>query len=103
QRHTPLLGNSTVAPRFNNLTATSTYVSGGRRSEYQTGSTRAFNVVVDYLVADSARTARTPGVLDRVLGVLPGFLQAGPIGALRSSVFRWNPSQLRITSALAKG
>src|SRR5690349_25082202 len=42
-------------------------------------------------------------MLDRVLGVLPGFLQAGPIGALRSSVFRWNPSQLRITSALAKG
>ena len=102
-RRTKPIGNTIFGPLLNNLSATSMYTDGGNRNEYQTGSTRNFNLSVDYLVADSARSARLPGYIDRVLGILPGFMQAGPIGALRNSVFRWNPSQLRFTSGLVRG
>ena len=102
-RRTTPIGHTIFGPLLNNLAVTSSYVDGGSRTEYQTGSTRNFSTSLDYLVADSARSARLPGLLDRVFGSLPGFLQAGPVGALRNSVFRWNPSQLRFTSGLVRG
>ncbi|HJQ19132.1 MAG TPA: hypothetical protein VJ867_02215, partial [Gemmatimonadaceae bacterium] len=101
-RRTTPVRNAILGPLLNNLSATSTYVDGGNRSEYQTANRHNFNFTVDYLVADSARSARLPGFLDDVLGLLPGFMQAGPIGALRNSVFRWNPTQLRVTSGLVR-
>ena len=68
-----------LGPLLNNLSATSSYVRGVDRTEYQDGQAHNFSVGLDYVVADdSART------LDRS----------------RTTRFRWNPTQLRLTSGV---
>jgi len=100
RRTTPLDGG-VLGPLFNNLSATSSYVTGVDRTEFQDGTSHNFTFALDYLVTgDSARTLRLPSWVDGALGALPSGLQAGPISALRNSVFRWNPTQLRITSGI---
>ena len=103
RRSSPIEGGI-LAPLLNNLSATSSYVSGVDRTEYQDGRAHNFNVTVDYLVTDdSARTIHLPGWFGGVLGALPSVLQAGPIDALKSSAFRWNPTQLRFTTGMLDG
>ncbi|HEY4129598.1 MAG TPA: cell surface protein SprA, partial [Gemmatimonadaceae bacterium] len=103
RRTTPIDGGM-LGPLVNNLSATSTYVTGIDRTEFQDGSSRNLTVAVDYTVTDdSARTTHVPSWIDGALGVLPQVLQAGPIGALRAANFRWNPTQFRITSGLVRG
>jgi hypothetical protein len=103
RRSTPVDGGP-LGPLLNNIGLTSTYVSGVDRTEYQDGKARNFSVSLDYLVTDdSARTLRLPGWADATLGALPTVLQAGPVGALRAGVFRWNPTQFRVTSGLLRG
>jgi hypothetical protein len=88
-----------IAPLINNLSATTSYVTGVDRTEYQDGNARNFTATVDYLVvSDSARAVGLPPWIDRLLGGLPGVLQAGPVTVLRATPFRWNPSQLRLTT-----
>jgi len=102
RRTTPLNGGI-LGPLLNNVSATSTYVTGVDRTEFQDGNSHNFTVAVDYLVTDdSARILRLPSWVDGTLGALPAVLQAGPIGALRSSAFRWNPTQFRITSGIVR-
>src|SRR6185437_166404 len=86
-RHTAPLGNGIVGAVVNNLSATSSYVTGVDRKEFQDGN---------------ARTLTLPNWLDGALGSLPGVLQAGPVNALRAGSFRWNPSQLRFTSGVVR-
>jgi hypothetical protein len=103
KRTAPLIEN-TFAPLINNLALTSSYVSGTNQNEYQTGRARSFTVGLDYVVTDdTARTAALPSWLDRALGSIPDALEQGPIRALRSSVFRWNPTQLRLSSGVVRG
>ena len=103
-RRTTPVASSIAGPLLNNLSATSTYVTGIDRTEFQDGNAHSFTVGIDYLVTDdTARTARLPGWIDGSLGLLPAILQAGPIGALRSTAFRWNPTQLRFTSGIVRG
>jgi hypothetical protein len=89
---------------LNNLSATSTYVTGVDRTEFQDGNANNFSASLDYLaISDSARTARVPSWIDGALGLLPQMIQSGPISALRSTSLRWNPTQFRITSGLVRG
>src|SRR5205823_5401215 len=70
-------------------------------TEYQDGNAHNFSASIDYLVAgDSARAFGLPSWIDAALGSLPSVLQAGPIAALRSTPFRWNPTQLRLTTGV---
>ncbi|HTI63654.1 MAG TPA: cell surface protein SprA [Gemmatimonadaceae bacterium] len=103
-RRTTPVTTALVGPLVNNLSATSTYVTGIDRTEFQNGNAHNFTFALDYLVTDdTARTARLPGWIDGSLGVLPAIVRAGPIDALRASTFRWNPTQLRITSGIVRG
>lgn len=102
RRTTPVDGG-VLGPLLNNLSLTSSYVTGIDRTEFQDGNSRNFTVALDYLVTDdSARTARLPSWVDGTLGALPAVLQAGPVSALRGSAFRWNPTQFRFTSGLVR-
>jgi hypothetical protein len=102
RRTTPINGG-VLGPLLNNVSATSSYVTGVDRTEFQDGNSHDFTFALDYLVTDdSARTLHLPSWVDGALGALPDALQAGPIGALRAGVFRWNPTQLRITSGIVR-
>ncbi len=81
RRTTPVNGG-VLGPLLNNLTATSSYVTGVDRTEYQDGDANHFAVGVDYLVTeDSARSLRLPSWHDGALGVLPNVFQDGPVAA----------------------
>ena len=80
-RRTTPFSNSLVGPLLNNLSATSTYVSGVDRTEFQDGKAHNFSFSLDYLVTDD--TAHTFG--------------------LESWNLRWNPTQLRLTSGIVQG
>lgn len=102
RRSTPLGGR--FAPLVNNVSLTSTYTTGVSRTEFQDGSASTLSVGADYLIAgDSARIVGLPGWASGALGALPDFLQAGPISALRTSAFRWNPTEFRITTGFVRG
>ena len=80
-RRTTPFSNSLVGPLLNNLSATTTYVSGIDRTEFQDGKAHNFSASLDYLVTDD--TAHTFG--------------------LESWKLRWNPTQLRLTSGIVQG
>ncbi len=76
RRSTPMSGGM-FGDFVNNLSATSSYVTGVDRTEFQDGATHTFALSLDYLLtSDSART----------LGL-----------------FRWNPTQFRLTSGVVSG
>jgi cell surface protein SprA len=103
RRTTPVNGGI-LGPLLNNLSATTSYVSGVDRTEYQDGDASHFAIGLDYLVTeDSARSLHMPSWLDGVLGVLPGVFQDGPVSTLRGTAFRWNPTQLRFTTGIVRG
>ncbi len=102
-RRTQPLQTSLIGPLLNNLSITSTYVSGTVQNEYQSGSTNRFFLTFDYLVADSARSVTIPSWLGGLLGSVPDPTQVGPAGAPQRTLFRWNPAQLRLTSAITRG
>lgn len=78
-RRTTPITSGLLGPLLNNVGVTSSYTTGVDRTEYQDGRAHQFNVGVDYLVADD--TARTLG----------------------GGRFRWNPTQLRVTSGFLNG
>jgi hypothetical protein len=103
-RPTSPVTDGLIGALLNNLAATSTYVTGVDRTEFQDGNARNFSASLDYLVTpDSAHTARIPAWIDAALGALPQVIQAGPVSSLRSTSLRWNPTQFRITSGLVRG
>ena len=100
RRNAPIT-NSVFAPILNNLTATTTYTTSDTRDEYSDGTSTHFSLGLDYFVADDAKQGQaSPGWMRSALGALPGFLQGGPVGALRDGSFRWNPSLFRLTSGI---
>ena len=93
-----------LAPLVDNLSLDSTYTTGVDRTEFQDGNASTFAVGLDYLVAGSAsRTTTLPGWVSGALGALPGLLRAGPAAALRASAFRWNPTELRVSTGFVRG
>ncbi len=102
-RRTTSLGGP-FAPLVNNLSLNTAYTTGVDRTEYQDGNQNTLSVGLDYLVAGSAPlTTALPGWAAGALGVLPDFLQAGPIAALRASAFRWNPTEFRVSTGFVRG
>jgi cell surface protein SprA len=102
RRSAPMNGGI-LGPLVNNISATTSYVTGVDRTEYQDGQAHNLSVSLDYLVGnDSARTFQLPSLLDRAFAALPSLLQAGPVSALRASSFRWNPTQLRLNSGFIR-
>jgi hypothetical protein len=97
-RRSKPIGTPVLAQLINHLSATTTYVDGGARNEFSSSASRRLDATIDYIVADSARTFQLPGWMDRVLGILPDWLQGGPVGALRKGVFRWNPTQIHLST-----
>ena len=101
RRSEPLEG-STFAPLFNNLTLSSTYATASSRSEYQRGEGDNFTVGLDYNIAADPRVRRIPSWLDAAVGLLPDWLlRTQPLTRFREAEYRYNPTQLRVTSALA--
>ena len=87
RRSTPLNAGM-LGALVNNLAATTSYVTGIDRTEYQDGNARNFSFALDYLVADDSSRAF----------VLPGWSN----GAMGGNLFRWNPTQFRVTSGLVR-
>jgi hypothetical protein len=104
RRLTPL-DSSPVGFLLNNVGISSTYARSGTRSEYQQGSANNFTLRLDYrITADSGRSVRLPGLLDRAIGLLPGWLlETPPLAAFRRSEYRYTPTLFSFSSAFARG
>ena len=95
---TPVLGTL-----VNNLAVSSAYAASNTRSEYQEGGGRSFSLGLDYNLAARPRERRFPGWADRFVSTLPDWVtNSEAVRSLRGSAFRWNPSQLRLTSRVGK-
>ena len=95
---TPVLGTI-----VNNLSVNSAYAHSSSRSEYQEGGGRSFSLGMDYNLAARPRERRFPGWADRFISTLPDWVtNSEAVRSLRGSAFRWNPSQLRLTSRVGK-
>ncbi|HEV7990385.1 MAG TPA: cell surface protein SprA [Gemmatimonadaceae bacterium] len=104
-RRTAAMSNPLLGALVDNLGLTSTYTTGDSRNEYQQGDSRNFSLALDYNVNAEARTARLPGVFGHPLSLLPGAMRGGKRDTLvgPGTVFRWNPTVLRITSGVVRG
>ncbi|HWJ22390.1 MAG TPA: hypothetical protein VNS52_08570, partial [Gemmatimonadaceae bacterium] len=101
RRLTPLR-NAWLGPVVNNLSLTSSFATADSRSEFQTGKSNNFTLGVDYNLAAESRLRRL-GLLDRAIMHLPGFLKdLEAVRALRNTSLRWTPTQLRLTSNIAR-
>ncbi len=97
------LDNPLAGLLFNNLSVNTTYSTSTGRSEYSIGNSKSFTGNLDYNLVSAARTRRLPAWLDGLIMHLPGFLlETDPVRQLRTSAFRWNPTQFRFTSAFAQ-
>ena len=102
-RRTTPVRTPVVGTIINNLAVSSAYATSSTRSEYQEGSGKSFSLGVDYNLASRPRERRFPDWADRFLGTLPDWVtNSEAVRSLRGSAFRWNPSQLRLTSRLGK-
>ena len=88
-RRTAPIGVPVIGPLLDNLVATSSYVDGGTRSEYQTGSRHYFTFGIDWIMADSAKAMPMPGWIDLLLG--------------GDGRLRWNPARIHFSSAIDRG
>ncbi|HEU4719822.1 MAG TPA: cell surface protein SprA [Gemmatimonadaceae bacterium] len=104
-RRTAALRNPLLGALVDNLGLTSTYTTGDSRNEYQQGRANNFALNLDYNVNAAPRTARLPGVLGSPLGLLPAALRGARRDTLvgPGTVFRWNPTVLRVTSGIVRG
>ncbi|HJU89893.1 MAG TPA: cell surface protein SprA [Gemmatimonadaceae bacterium] len=102
RRATPL-EQPVLGALLNNLELTSTYARASSTQEFQTGTSRSFTSALTYDLAARPRTFKLPGFIDRLIMSMPAWLRNGEaMRSLRGTNFRWNPSQLRLTSAYAR-
>jgi Motility related/secretion protein len=102
-RRTAPLGDGWLAPILNNLGGTANYGTASTRSEYQSGKSTSVNASIDYNLASEARVRPLPRWMDGTLNALPDWMQNTEwVQALRGAQFRWNPSSVRFSSALAR-
>ncbi|MEJ7811230.1 MAG: cell surface protein SprA [Gemmatimonadaceae bacterium] len=97
------LRNALLGLVFNNLGLVTSYSRASSRSEYQVGRSTSYTALVDWNLSANPRTFGTPGWLDRAILHLPGFLRNSDfMRSARESQFRYNPTQIRFTSAYAR-
>jgi cell surface protein SprA len=102
RRATPLT-RGWYAPVLNGLAMTGSWSTGATKSAFQEGSQSNYVMGASLDISDDRREGRLPRVFDRVLGILPRFLrESGAIKNLRTQNYRWQPTQFRITSSLAR-
>ncbi|MEO6527657.1 MAG: cell surface protein SprA [Gemmatimonadaceae bacterium] len=104
-RRTAAMSNPLLGALVDNLGLTSSYTTGDSRNEYQQGKSDNFSVNVDYNVTAEPRTARLPGRFGLPFALLPRALRSARRDTLMGAgtVFRWNPTVLRITSGVVRG
>ncbi|MGH7663351.1 MAG: cell surface protein SprA [Gemmatimonadaceae bacterium] len=92
-----------LGPIVNNLSLRSTYSTAGTRSEFSDGEARSWTLGMEYDLAARERTVGLPSWLQGALGALPDWLaQTEAVRSLRTADFRWNPSRVLLSSALAR-
>ncbi|MGH7718593.1 MAG: cell surface protein SprA, partial [Gemmatimonadaceae bacterium] len=102
RRATPV-ADPLVGALVNNLVLNTTYSAASSESEFQTGRSASFTSAIDYTLAARGRTVSIPRWLDRALAGLPAWLRETEIvRAVRGSAFRWNPSQVRLSTGYAR-
>ena len=91
------------APVLNGLSLNGAWSSGDTRSAFQTTSSSNYVVGGTLDMSDDTRDGRLPGAINRLFGVLPKRLRdSDAIRGFRTQRFRWQPTQLRVTSAMAR-
>ncbi|HKG94934.1 MAG TPA: cell surface protein SprA, partial [Gemmatimonadaceae bacterium] len=102
-RRTDPLQLPVLATLVNNLSLNGSYQTAETRSEFQTGTANNMTVGADYLLVAASRTKGMPGFLDRAVVALPGWLEnTEAMRAVRAARFRWTPTQIRLTSGMAR-
>ncbi len=102
RRSTPVGG--VFGPLVDNLSLNSSYTTGVDRTEFQDENNNTLTVGLEYSVGGAApQTTTLPAWAQGALGALPDFLQQGPLGALRATVFRWNPTEFHVSTGLVRG
>ncbi len=102
RRARPLAGGW-YAPVLNGLALNGAWASGETRSAFQTASNANYVVGGTLDLHDDTREGKLPGVINRVFGVLPKRLRdSEAIRNFRTQRFRWQPTQFRATSSMAR-
>ncbi|HEX2778686.1 MAG TPA: hypothetical protein VHM30_04245, partial [Gemmatimonadaceae bacterium] len=102
-RRTTPLGNPYIGALLDNLTVNGALSTATARSEYQDGGANSWSTTVDYVVAADPRATAMPAWVQRAIGALPPWLAESELGrAIRGAALRWNPSQIRFSSGLAR-
>ena len=102
RRLTPL-GNPILGAILDNVTLNGALSTASARSEYQDGGAKNWSATVDYAVAAEPRARAIPAWVQKAIGILPPWLSESELGrAIRGASLRWNPSQIRFSSGLAR-
>jgi hypothetical protein len=102
-RRTDPIRMPVVGALVNNLTLNGAYQTAESQSEFQRGTANNMTVGADYQLAAASRTKGVPGFIDRAIINLPNWLgDTEALRALRAARFRWTPTQIRLTSAMAR-
>jgi len=91
------------APVLNGLAFTGSWSNGATKSAFQEGSQSNYVMGASLDINDDTREDRLPGFLDRLFGILPRPLrESGAVRMLRGQNYRWQPTQFRLTSSMAR-
>ena len=102
RRATPLT-RGWYAPALNGLALSGAWSVGQTQSAFQTGSQANYVMGATLDISDDRREGHLPKVVDRLFGILPRFLrESDAVRGVRAQNYRWQPTQFRITSSLAR-
>jgi cell surface protein SprA len=102
RRATPVTGGW-YAPVLNGLSLAGSWSSAATTSAFQTGSAATYLLGGALDISDDRRESKLPRPVDWLLGTLPAFLrESNVVRTLRAQNYRWSPTQLRVTSSLAR-
>ncbi|MGV3709981.1 MAG: cell surface protein SprA [Gemmatimonas sp.] len=112
RRRDPLSGRW-YAPLLNGLTLSGLWGGGSGQSTYQESSNNNYAVtaaidihaapIANEQIASDSVAHRLPGVLDWLLGALPGFLrESESVRGLRAQQLRWRPARFQLLSGVSR-
>ncbi|MEQ1690679.1 MAG: cell surface protein SprA, partial [Gemmatimonas sp.] len=91
------------APVLNGLSLAGNWSTGESQSSFQTGSQSSYVMGATLDLSGDSRDGRLPRIVDRLFGILPRFLrESETVKGLRTQNYRWQPTQFRLTSSLAR-
>ncbi|MBL0170171.1 MAG: cell surface protein SprA [Gemmatimonadaceae bacterium] len=91
------------APVLNGLALSGAWSAGQTQSAFQTGSQSNYVMGATLDLSDDRREGHLPRIVDRFFGVLPKFMrESNAVKGLRGQSYRWQPTQFRLTSSLAR-